>query len=64
MLDDTDNCVFTDQLWVAPELLRASNREIRGTQKGDVFSFAIILHEFHTREGPYTTNDLEPKGEF
>ncbi|XP_031556269.1 atrial natriuretic peptide receptor 2-like isoform X2 [Actinia tenebrosa] len=52
---------YRDQLWVAPELLRNPNRDIRGTQKGDVYSFAIILHEFHTREGPYANSNLEPK---
>ena len=53
---------FVDLLWVAPELLRIPNRSLRGTQKGDVYSFAIILQEFHTREGPYSANFMEPKG--
>lgn len=41
-------------LWVAPELLPLTN--IPGTpatQKGDVYSFAIILEEIVTRGGPY-----------
>ena len=49
---------------MAPELLRIPNRPQRGTQKGDVYSFAIILQEFHTREGPYSSNFMEPKGWF
>ncbi|XP_057310994.1 atrial natriuretic peptide receptor 1-like isoform X2 [Hydractinia symbiolongicarpus] len=48
-------------LYKAPELLRLSNHPARGTQKGDVYSFAIITQEFHTREGPWSTSYLEPK---
>lgn len=55
------SCIL-DLLWVAPELLRIPNRPLRGTQKGDVYSFAIVLQEFHTREGPYSANFMEPKG--
>jgi len=51
-----------DLLWVAPEILRLPNRPARGTQKGDVYSFAIILQEFHTREGPYSSSYMDPKG--
>ncbi|XP_048576040.1 atrial natriuretic peptide receptor 1-like isoform X3 [Nematostella vectensis] len=52
---------YRDQLWVAPELLRLNNPDVRGTQKGDVYSFAIILQEFHSREGPFSDDDMEPK---
>lgn len=53
-----------DFFWVAPELLRMPVRPLQGTQKGDVYSFAIILQEFHTRRGPYSENkDQTPKGE-
>lgn len=43
-------------LWVAPELLPYT--EVPGspaTQKGDVYSFAIILEEIVVRGGPYET---------
>jgi len=46
---------FTALLWSAPELM-ASQRAggvglSTGTQKGDVYSFAIILHEILYRAG-------------
>ncbi|KZS07425.1 Guanylate cyclase [Daphnia magna] len=40
-------------LWKAPELLRNHNPPPRGTQKGDVFSFGIILYEIIGRKGPW-----------
>ena len=38
-------------LWRSPELLRLADPPPRGTQKADSYSFAIIVQEFHTREG-------------
>ncbi|XP_013792033.2 guanylate cyclase 32E-like, partial [Limulus polyphemus] len=40
-------------LWRAPELLRMLNPPARGTQKGDVYSFAIILYEIVGKMGPW-----------
>lgn len=37
----------------APELLRMHNPPSNGTQKGDVYSFAIILYEIYGRKGPF-----------
>lgn len=46
--------MITELLWVAPELLPVT--VVPGspaTQKGDVFSFSIILEEIVVRGGPY-----------
>lgn len=52
-------------LWVAPELLANHTTSfIPATQKGDVYSFAIVLEEIVVRGGPYefVKNDLTPQG--
>uniref|UniRef100_A0A8C9WLY5 Guanylate cyclase n=1 Tax=Scleropages formosus TaxID=113540 RepID=A0A8C9WLY5_SCLFO len=47
-----------DQLWTAPELLRNPALERKGTFKGDVFSFSIILQEVITRNSPFCMLDM------
>ncbi|KAK1122590.1 hypothetical protein K0M31_009035 [Melipona bicolor] len=52
------------QLWTAPELLQMERRPPEGTQKGDVYSFAIIVHEIVVRRGPFYLGDdcdISPK---
>ncbi|CAG0882503.1 unnamed protein product [Darwinula stevensoni] len=63
-MNDID-VVRADKFWTAPEILRMEEkRPPEGTQKGDVYSFAIIVHEISFREGPFfVDNDLlTPRG--
>jgi len=47
---------YRNQLWTAPELLRMTTRPVNGTQKADVYSFAIILQEIMFRAEPFFLN--------
>ncbi|XP_070541354.1 atrial natriuretic peptide receptor 2-like isoform X2 [Ptychodera flava] len=51
---------FRGMLWTAPELLR-KECPAKGSQKGDVYSYGIILQEILTRTGPYPTCEGSPK---
>ncbi|XP_043512198.1 atrial natriuretic peptide receptor 1 isoform X1 [Frieseomelitta varia] len=49
-----DDNYYTKLLWIAPELLPLTvTPGSAATQKGDVYSFAIILEEIVIRGGPY-----------
>ncbi|KAM3613713.1 uncharacterized protein V6R79_004067 [Siganus canaliculatus] len=54
---------YAQRLWMAPELLRLEAPPTQGTQKGDVYSFGIILQEVALRRGAfYLEGDpLSPK---
>lgn len=49
-------------LWRAPELLRDCNPPPWGSQKGDVYSFGIILYEILGRNGPWGDTNLTNAG--
>ncbi|CAG5123910.1 unnamed protein product, partial [Candidula unifasciata] len=53
--------LYRNLLWKAPELLRNKHSAPRGTQEGDVYSFAIIMFEIQSRNGPYGSCELTPK---
>ncbi|XP_076650294.1 atrial natriuretic peptide receptor 1 [Halictus rubicundus] len=56
--EDPDDAVYRrKQLWTAPELLRTARRPPEGTQKGDVYSFAVIVHEIVVQQGPFYLGD-------
>ncbi|XP_037532425.1 atrial natriuretic peptide receptor 1-like [Nematolebias whitei] len=54
---------YAQKLWMAPELLRMECPPPQGTQKGDVYSFGIILQEVALRRGGFylESNPLSPK---
>uniref|UniRef100_A0A8B9EVF9 guanylate cyclase n=1 Tax=Amazona collaria TaxID=241587 RepID=A0A8B9EVF9_9PSIT len=49
-------------LWTAPELLRDPDMRRKGTFKGDIYSFAIILQEVVVRGPPYCMSELPAEG--
>lgn len=52
-------------LWKAPEILRDPYAPVGGTFKGDVYAFAIIMHEIIGRRGPFGACGFdEPSGKF
>ncbi|XP_076864517.1 atrial natriuretic peptide receptor 1 [Brachyhypopomus gauderio] len=61
-LEDT-HAFYARKLWTAPELLRTENMPPCGTQKGDVYSFGIILQELALLKGVFYLDGppLSPK---
>ncbi|XP_069372587.1 atrial natriuretic peptide receptor 1 isoform X3 [Paralichthys olivaceus] len=60
--EDT-HAYYARKLWTAPEVLRSDCPLPRGTQKGDVYSFGIILQEVALLRGVFylDTQTLTPK---
>ena len=56
-------CFDAEMIWTAPEVLR-SEMPPKGSQKGDVYSFGIMIHEILTRNQPYSETGKGPKGEY
>ena len=48
-----------DQLWTSPELLRERSSVDFGTKPGDVYAFAINMHEVFYRTQPYGRTDMD-----
>jgi len=55
----TNGVLVLAKLWSAPELLRLPSPPAEGTQKGDVYSFAIICQEIVYRKGPFWLEEDE-----
>eukprot|EP00116_Pleurobrachia_bachei_P001792 sb/3462054/ len=52
----SEDGIYFDMLWSAPELIgyaEAGDRKLSGSQKGDIFSFAIIVTEIMSKNVPY-----------
>uniref|UniRef100_A0A3B5QCL1 Guanylate cyclase n=1 Tax=Xiphophorus maculatus TaxID=8083 RepID=A0A3B5QCL1_XIPMA len=61
--NDDSHALYAKKMWTAPELLIYDRHPPQGTQKGDVYSFGIILQEIALRNGPFYVEgmDLSPK---
>ncbi|KAK3096096.1 hypothetical protein FSP39_023182 [Pinctada imbricata] len=60
--DDTEvgsYAYYRSLLWTSPELLRMHQRPPEGTQKGDVYSFAVICQEIVYRNGVFYLGNLD-----
>ncbi|ESO84763.1 hypothetical protein LOTGIDRAFT_221869, partial [Lottia gigantea] len=56
-----EHAFYKRYLWTSPELLRLDKFPPGGTQKGDVYSFGILLYEILSRCGPFGDCLLTPK---
>ncbi|XP_014674538.1 PREDICTED: atrial natriuretic peptide receptor 1-like [Priapulus caudatus] len=55
------NRLYAGKQWTAPEILRENFPPPRGTQRGDVYSFAIIMYELIFRCPPYNFDVITPR---
>ena len=62
MADKGEYAIYRGKLWTAPELLRAPGTTRYGTQKGDIYSAAIIMQELVFRGSPFFLDTMTPKG--
>lgn len=54
---------FVELLWTAPELLDITDRYMKGTKEGDVYSFGIVLHQiFYRMEAFAGREDMTTRG--
>ncbi|ELT96322.1 hypothetical protein CAPTEDRAFT_189896 [Capitella teleta] len=53
--------LYRRKLWTAPEILRENFPPARGTQKGDVYSFAVVMYEIVNRTEPYCFDTMTPR---
>ncbi|XP_056154020.1 atrial natriuretic peptide receptor 1 [Lampris incognitus] len=58
-MEDTHSC-YARKMWTAPELLRAECPPLCGTQKGDIYSFGIILQELALLKGVFYLHSESP----
>ncbi|XP_069611163.1 guanylate cyclase 2G-like [Ranitomeya imitator] len=59
----TKNVNYSELYWTSPELLRLERFPCQGTQKGDVYSFALIMREliYDHEDGPFQDLGMEPQ---
>ncbi|XP_064419191.1 guanylate cyclase 2G [Latimeria chalumnae] len=58
-----ENTKYEELYWTAPELLMLDKYPFCGTQKGDVYSFAVLIREivYNNEDGPYHDLNMEPE---
>ncbi|KAK2159123.1 hypothetical protein LSH36_158g05005 [Paralvinella palmiformis] len=59
--EENEHIRYRNKLWTAPEIVRQQKHQRSGSQKGDIYSFGIILYEIMGRAGPYGDTELSPK---
>ncbi|XP_014672058.1 PREDICTED: resact receptor-like [Priapulus caudatus] len=59
--EEDENYMFLRKQWTAPEILRENFPSPKGTQKGDVYSFAIITYEVCGRQPAFNFDNMVPR---